>query len=471
MEGMAEEESAVVKDRRAGERRSSGPPWHRLMNRPGQFVLDLAVLSSAFLLSYVLRFEFEVPPRELHNLAIQVPLVLLLQFGAMQIFGIYTFMWRYIGMAEIGAFLKAAWWSFLPLVLMRLGFPDDYSQWRVPLSICMMTTVFGFGGVLALRVLRRAVFEGYEKRLRSEAAKTRNGRLKPVLLVGAGRAGVQAAREIVNRGDMDLEIVGFVDDDPLKQGTVIQGFKVIGTTGDLPRLVRELGVHHVVITIAQAARADIRRIVEICESVPVKAQIIPGLYQILSGTVEISRIRDVEIEDLLGREAVVLEEDLLRSFLAGKTVMVTGAGGSIGAELARQVAHFEAGATAAGGAGRVRALRDRPRAALAIPGARDRAAGRRRLRPRADARAVREAPAVGGPPRGRPQARTDDGVEPDRGGQEQHPRHPRPRRGGGGDGRRVLYPDLDRQGGTADVDHGGLEEGGGARHPGPEPAP
>ena len=98
-----------------------------------------------------------------------------------------------------------------------------------------------------------------------------------------------------------------------------------------------------VITIAQASRTAIRRIVEICESVPVRAQIIPGLYQILSGTVEISRIRDVEIEDLLGREAVALDEDLLRSFLTGKTVMVTGAGGSIGSELARQMARFEAG--------------------------------------------------------------------------------------------------------------------------------
>jgi FlaA1/EpsC-like NDP-sugar epimerase len=99
----------------------------------------------------------------------------------------------------------------------------------------------------------------------------------------------------------------------------------------------------VVITIAQASRTEIRRVVEICESVPVKAQIIPGLYEILSGAVEISRIRDVEIEDLLGREPVILDEELLRSFLAGKTVMVTGAGGSIGAELTRQVAGFKAG--------------------------------------------------------------------------------------------------------------------------------
>ncbi len=329
--------------RRAEDKVSSAPPWQRLMNRPGQFVLDLGVLTAAFVLSYLLRFDFEIPAGELHSMLAQLPLVLLLQFGAMQIFGIYTFMWRYIGMAEIGAFVKAAWWSFLPLVLLRLGLPDGFGQWRVPLSICLMTTVFGLGGVLALRVLRRAVFEGYEKKARSEASRGRNGRHKRVLLVGAGRAGVQAAREILNRGDMGLDIYGFVDDDPMKQGTVIQGIKVIGTTADLPALAKELEIHHVVITIAQASRSDIRRIVEICESVPIKAQIIPGLYQILSGTVEISRIRDVEIEDLLGREVVNLDEKQLEVFLAGKTVMVTGAGGSIGAELARQVARFQVG--------------------------------------------------------------------------------------------------------------------------------
>jgi FlaA1/EpsC-like NDP-sugar epimerase len=329
--------------RRATDRVPQGLPWQRLMNRPGQFVLDLGVLTAAFVLSYLLRFEFDIPSGEFHNMTVQLPLVLLLQFGAMQVFGIYTFMWRYIGMAEIGAFVKAAWWSFLPLLLLRLGLPDGFGQWRVPLSICLMTTLFGLGGVLALRVLRRAVFESYEKKVRSDASKGRNGRTKPVLLVGAGRAGVQAAREISNRGDMGLDIRGFLDDDPMKQGTVIQGFKVIGTTADLPKLVKEFEIHHVVITIAQASRSDIRRIVEICESVPIKAQIIPGLYQILSGTVEISRIRDVEIEDLLGRDVVSLDEALLSRFLAGKTVMVTGAGGSIGAELARQVARYEIG--------------------------------------------------------------------------------------------------------------------------------
>src|SRR5205807_246923 len=114
-----------------------------------------------------------------------------------------------------------------------------------------------------------------------------------------------------------------------------------GTMQDLSRLVRELEIDHVIITIAQASRQDMRRIIETCERVPVRVRIIPGLYEILQGKVELSRIRDVRIEDLLGREPVQLDEESLGLFLTGKTVMVTGAGGSIGAELARQVARFQ----------------------------------------------------------------------------------------------------------------------------------
>jgi FlaA1/EpsC-like NDP-sugar epimerase len=163
---------------------------------------------------------------------------------------------------------------------------------------------------------------------------------KPVLLIGAGRAGFLAAGEIHSRGDTDLEIKGFVDDDPSKHGSIMQGVKVLGSTDRLPELVAELGIDHVVISIAQAPRSEFRRMLDICESIPVKVRVIPGLNEILVGNVQISRVRDLQIEDLLGREPVSLDEPEIRRFLAAKTVMVTGAGGSIGSELARQVAHF-----------------------------------------------------------------------------------------------------------------------------------
>jgi FlaA1/EpsC-like NDP-sugar epimerase len=311
--------------------------WTRLLTRPIQFLMDLSVLVMAFVLSYLLRFDFTIPEERFINLLAQLPYIVSVQFGALLVAGVYSFIWRYIGMRELRAFMNAACWSLLPIAVLRLGLPGSMYLWRVPLSIALIDTGVAFGGVLALRVLRRALYERYQKQ---KAGKNRNADRKPVLLIGAGRAGVLAAKEIFGRGDNEIEIRGFVDDDPSKRGAVIQGVKVLGSTQDLPRLVREEDVDHVVITIAEASGQDIRRIVRICEEISVRVRIIPGLYEILQGRVEVSRIRDVQIEDLLGRETVQLDEENIAYFLAGKTIVVTGAGGSIGSELARQVARF-----------------------------------------------------------------------------------------------------------------------------------
>jgi FlaA1/EpsC-like NDP-sugar epimerase len=164
---------------------------------------------------------------------------------------------------------------------------------------------------------------------------------KAILLIGAGRAGVFAAKEILSNGGSDLELKGFVDDDPNKQGRVIQSVRVLGTTRELPELVQELGIDHVVMSIPGATRTQFRRILEICEQIPIRVRVVPGLHDILHGRVKVSRIRDLQIEDLLGREQVQLDEQAVERFLVGKTVMVTGAGGSIGSELARNVARYQ----------------------------------------------------------------------------------------------------------------------------------
>ena len=299
--------------------------------------MDLLALVAAFWLAYFLRFDFYIPRENLLFALRQFPYVVLIQFAALLVAGVYTFIWRYVGMAEVRAFVNAAYWSCLPILALRFVGPTTLHPWRVPVSIICINTFLAFGGVLGLRVLRRALYERYERENRTARDDSKK---KSVLLIGAGQAGVLAAREIRGRGDTGLVIKGFVDDDPVKQGSVIYGIKVLGTTDDMTRLVQVFGIDQVVITIAAASRNEIRRIVALCEQVPVKVQIIPGLYEILQGNVEVSRIRDLLIEDLLGREPVRLDEEDMSRFLAGKTVVVTGAGGSIGAELARQTALF-----------------------------------------------------------------------------------------------------------------------------------
>lgn len=311
----------------------------RFIYKQARVVLDLCVLIASFYLAYNLRFEFAIPNQEMRRMAIQCLYVVTLQFAALVIVGVYLLIWRYIGMAEIPRFAVAALASCLPLIVIRLGLPDSFRDWQVPLSIILMDTLLAFCGVLGLRVLRRAIHEKTRKR-RTVPNNSRGHRM-PVLLIGAGRAGVMAATEIQSHGDSDLEIKGFIDDDAGKHGSIIQGVKVLGATSQLARFVKDLEIDHVVISIAQGSRSEFHRILEICKQVPVKVRVIPGWHEILQGHVKVSRIRDLQVEDLLGRPPVELDEEDIRRFISGKTVMVTGAGGSIGSELARQLIRFK----------------------------------------------------------------------------------------------------------------------------------
>ncbi len=305
-----------------------------------QALLDVAVLAGCFYLAYALRFEFAITRTVAEQMFLQSTLVVFLQVTTLRLVGAYSFVWRYVGLREVRTFALAAILSGSALLALRLSLPETLAMLRVPLSVTLMDAFLAFSAVLWLRVARRVVYERFDRTGRMQRRRSDSTPLVPVLLIGAGQAGVMAAGEILRRGDTNLDIKGFIDDDPLKHGLFINGVKVLGSTADLPALVRQLKIDHIVITIAQAPPQEIRRIVEICASVPVKARTIPGLYELLQGHVEISRIRNIEIEDLLGREPVKLDLDDMASFLTGKSVMVTGAGGSIGSELARQVARF-----------------------------------------------------------------------------------------------------------------------------------
>lgn len=302
--------------------------------RPLQISIDFAILLASFVAAYMLRFDFQLPPKYAHDLIVQAPYVVVLQIAMLVIFGVYAFLWRYVGMAEVRWFLFAAVGSLLVVCSIRLFIPGAGS-FRVPLSVALIDALLGFGGVLSVRVLLRALHDRTERSLHPVAA---SKEAAAILLIGAGQAGVLASREIMRRPDTGLHVKGFVDDDPRKRNAVINGVRVVGTTDDLPRLIHELAIDQVVITIAQASRADMTRIVSICESIPIPIRIVPGLYDVLQGKVEISRVRNIDIEDLLGRQPVDLDGNDIAGLLANKVVMVTGAGGSIGSELARQVA-------------------------------------------------------------------------------------------------------------------------------------
>lgn len=311
------------------------------LRRPMQFLADVGVLVAAFFLAYLPAINIQLGEFYAGIALRQLPFVVLIQFSTLFLVGAYSLIWRYVSIDDIRVFLKAAVISGAILIAFRfLLIFIDFNLWQVPVSVILIDTVLAFGGLLGLRIVRRFFYELSEKN-HSYPGRRRIKR-KPTLIVGAGRMGATLVKEMAGRADAELEIRGFVDDDPHKVGGSVNRIKVLGTTADLEKLVNEFDVKQIVIAIDKAQGKEIRRIVDLCTSIPVKALIVPSLNEIAHGRVAVSRVREVQIEDLLGREQVHLDDENLHAFLAGKTVMVTGAGGSIGSELVRQITNYQA---------------------------------------------------------------------------------------------------------------------------------
>lgn len=317
--------------------RSDDRFWY--MRRPLQFFADIGVLCVAFFIAYLPAVNIQLGELYLETAVRQLPFVILVQIASLFIVGAYSLIWRYVSIEDISLFLKAAAISCIILIGFRfiLSF-TSFTLWQIPVSVILIDTMMGFGGLLGLRILRRFFYELNDKNRPTLGRK--RARQMPTLIVGAGRMGSTLAKEMSGRRYTELEIRGFVDDDTAKKGGSVNRIKVLGSTKDLPKLVSDLNIEQVVIAIDQAQGKEIRRIMDVCAAIPVKARIVPSLNELAHGHVSVSRIRDVQIEDLLGREPVELDDENLYDFLSGKVVMVTGAGGSIGSELVRQIVNY-----------------------------------------------------------------------------------------------------------------------------------
>ncbi len=310
----------------------------RYLTRGLQGAIDLIVLSAAYWLAFLLRFEMDIPPLWMTVALATWPYVVALEYGVLALFGVPRFAWRYIGIRETMRVAQAMAASALIVLLVRLSLEDIGGLVAfvvVPLGVTATNFLLAFTGLVAARALRRIYGEHRELLLRAD-----QGERNRVLLIGAGQAGVIVARELRSRPDLGLDAVAFLDDDVNKKGSQIAGLPVLGTTAQLVEIARQKRVTRALITIANASGADIRRIAVLCKSAGIDTKIIPGIYEIVGDTINLSRIREVAIEDLLGREPVTLDTAALSAGLRDKVVMVTGAGGSIGSELCRQLCRY-----------------------------------------------------------------------------------------------------------------------------------
>jgi FlaA1/EpsC-like NDP-sugar epimerase len=307
-----------------------------------QLVLDLAVLAAAYLLAYLLRFEGIVPADEVDTLRYTIAFVLLVQYTCLMGCRVPALSWQYVSLLEgrrIGIALVAAN-TLLVLLASNVDLParwlPDLSVATPPRGVLVLNLLLAVAGVVGLRVGVRSWMEGWARKRRS-----RPGAVQvPTLLIGAGSAGAEVAREIVSHPHLGIQPIGFLDDDVKKQGMAIHGVHVLGTVADVATVAQAHQAQQALITIGNPSGENIRRILDLCKQYGLPTKIIPGLRHLLSTKINLSAIREVAIEDLLHREPVVLDIESIAAFVNARTVLVSGAGGSIGSELCRIVARF-----------------------------------------------------------------------------------------------------------------------------------
>ena len=301
--------------------------FYSLLN---QKIIDALIAGLSFYFSYEIRFEWHIPGGSAYQLWLLLPAIMLNRVIVGTVLGTYRLIWRYIGLDDALTIARNNAVFSIALLLIRLVAPDTVLILKVPLSVIIIEFMLAMTGMLGARSVRRLLSEGRGKRGTHGKARVR------VLLVGAGRAGVLLSKEIASR--VDMRPVGFVDDDPQKHGMVINRLPVLGSLASLERFVREHRVQEVIICIPQIPRDALRRVWAICEQLAVEVKIVPTLEEIRQGKVNIAAFRNVAMSDLLGREPIDLrfhENDV--TFYRGKRILVTGAGGSIGSELAYQL--------------------------------------------------------------------------------------------------------------------------------------
>lgn len=304
------------------------------------FFLDLLLFVLAHVSAYLLRFDFLLKPADIAQIKAVLPILVLIKVVCFLSLGVYRGLWRYTGLNDMVRLLWAVGTSSL-LCVALMSHLTGFKGFSRGVFVLDGGMTFLFAG--GLRVIIRMAYQRMTgTRGAAPASPDKEGaQRRSVLIIGAGDAGEKTVREILDNPKLPYKITGFLDDDRVKKGRTIHGIPVLGSVTDLPWIVETKGVEEVFIAIPTASGPQMRTVVELCERTAIPYKTLPGLGDLMDGSVSVKALRDVRYEDLLGRPPVNLDLERISGYLRHQTILVTGAGGSIGSELCRQLLRFQ----------------------------------------------------------------------------------------------------------------------------------
>jgi FlaA1/EpsC-like NDP-sugar epimerase len=299
---------------------------------------DVLLICLSFYCAHLIRFEFILTDGQLSQILILLPLIIAVKILCFYTFGLYRGMWRYTSIEDVLNIIKASCVA-VALIIVVLLYLNRFAG--LSRAVFILDTIFTMALITAHRVAIRFYYANAGSRRSFFPSPWRRRTWKRILMIGAGDAGEKAIREIKDNRNLKFTIVGIVDDHPGKIGMKIHGIPVLGHTDDLVEHARRLRADEIFITIASISGADMKRIVSCCQATSLPFKVLPGLGELIDGKVSVSKIREIDYKDLLGRKEVKLDQEEIGAYLTNKTVLITGAGGSIGSELVRQVLPFK----------------------------------------------------------------------------------------------------------------------------------
>ena len=302
------------------------------------FAFHALVFSGCYALAWLLRFDFAIPADQVETFKWSFPVVVGLQLLIGVFFGFYRGWWRYVGIADVIRIVLGITTAVMLLTISWyvgsfFGFEERFI--KSPRGVLLTDWAFSLLTLFGARVTIRL---GKDMFRPAEAGQSG---LRRVLIVGAGDAGETLAREIEHRPQLGMKVVGFVDDHRAKWGSHIRGINVVGPISEIAHLADAVEADEALIAIPSAAGKRMREIIHHLSAADLRFKTIPGIDHLVSGRVHVTQLRPVNVEDLLRRERIDLPGDPVRQLFKGKRVLVTGAGGTIGSELASQILQFD----------------------------------------------------------------------------------------------------------------------------------